>query len=171
MQFLDLAKLRFSSRKYLSKPVEEDKLIKVLEAARIAPSAANRQPCTFHVIRNDEKRQQISQIYQREWFKDAPVIIIITVDRTAAWVRADNKNHGDIDAAIAVDHMTLQATELGLGTCWICNFDASKCRQILQLDDQTDPVVVLTLAYPTDAPNPERHITMRKPLSDIVKWE
>ncbi|MDP4228060.1 MAG: nitroreductase family protein, partial [Bacteroidota bacterium] len=85
--------------------------------------------------------------------------------------QSDEKDHCDIDAAIATDHMTLQATELGLGTCWICNFDPFLCKEILDLPENIEPVVILPLAYPADKPDVNRHENQRKPLDKIVKYE
>jgi nitroreductase len=149
--FIELAKRRFSSRKYLQKLVEDEKLLQVLEAARIAPSAANKQPWIFYVIRSEDKRKLISEAYHRDWLKSAPVIIVACADHDNAWIRSDNKDHCDIDLAIAIDHMTLQASELGLGTCWICNFDPKKCREILKLSEHVEPIAILPLAYPADS--------------------
>ena len=170
--FLHLARQRYSSRKYSNQPVEEEKLIRVLEAARVAPSAVNRQPWIFYVIREDENKQKISEAYHRDWLKEASVIIVACADHSKAWVRqSDGKKHADIDLAIAIDHITLQATELGLSTCWICNFDVKKCRSILNLTDNLEPIAIIPLSYPSDSTDPNRHITMRKALSEIVRWE
>jgi nitroreductase len=169
--FIELAKKRYSSRKYLHKPVEEEKLLLVLEAARIAPSAANKQPWIFYIVRNETKRKLISEAYHRDWLKSAPVIIVACADHDNAWIRSDNKDHGDIDLAIAIDHMTLQASELGLSTCWICNFDPKKCREILKLSEHVEPIAILPLAYPADSADVNRHDETRKKLSEITKWE
>jgi len=169
--FIELAKRRFSSRKYLQKPVEDEKLLQVLEAARIAPSAANKQPWIFYVIKSEDKKNLISEAYHHDWLKSAPVIIVACADHDNAWIRSDNKDHCDIDLAIAVDHMTLQATELGLGTCWICNFDPKKCREILKISKHIEPIAILPLAYPADSADANRHNQARKKLDEIVKWE
>lgn len=173
MDFLELAKNRFSSRNYLNQPIEEDKLMKVLEAARIAPSAANYQPWHFIVIRSEENRRKICTTYRREWLQKAPVIILACGDQSKAWVRSafDNKNHTDIDISIAIDHITLQATELGLSTCWICNFDTKKCSELFNLPQNIEPIAIIPLAYPADKANPNRHETQRKPASQIIHWE
>lgn len=169
--FLDIARKRYSSRKYLNKPIEEEKLLRVLEAARIAPSAANRQPWIFYVVRG-ENLKKIQDIYHREWFKQAPVVIIACADHQKGWVRAsDNKDHCDIDLAIAIDHITLQAADEGLGTCWICNFDAAQCREVLNLAPNVEPVALITLAYPADNTDINRHVSLRKSLNEIVKWD
>ena len=170
--FLELAKHRFSSRKYKDKPVEREKVLKVLEAARIAPSAANRQPWKFVVFTEKESLQTAYQMYHREWFSTAPVVIVACAETDKAWVRPeDNKNHADVDLSIAVDHMTLQATELGLSTCWICNFYVEKTRELLNLPKNVEPIAILSLAYPDDEANPNRHDTQRKPIDEIVSWE
>jgi nitroreductase len=171
MDFLNLAKRRYSSRKYLSTPVEEEKLLKVLEAARVAPSAVNKQPWLFYVIREKHNILKICEVYHREWLRDAPVIIVACANHSTSWKRADEKDHADIDLAIAIDHITLQATELGLATCWICNFDALKCSTILNLQNNIEAIAIIPLAYPADSTNPERHTTLRKPLHEIVNWE
>ena len=114
MSFLDLAKKRFSVRNYQARPVEEEKLMQVLEAGRVAPSAVNYQPVHFIVVRNEEIKKKVASTYKRDWLLTAPVIIVVCGDHSRSWRRGDGKDHCDIDAAIAIDHMTLAAVELGL---------------------------------------------------------
>lgn len=105
---------RFSVRKFKNRPVENEKLSQILEAARLAPSAVNFQPCHFIVVRSPESSKKIYDVYPREWIKTAPVTIIACSDSTISWKRSyDGKDSSDIDIAIAVAHITLQATELG----------------------------------------------------------
>ena len=170
MDFLELAKNRYSCRKYDSRPVEVDKLELILEAGRVAPSAANYQPWHFHVIREADNLAKIHQVYHREWFRTAPVVIVICGDHNRAWKRSDGKDHSDIDVAITTDHMTLQATDVGLATCWICNFNALKTSELLKLPDHLEPAVILPLGYPLDRVDPERHMQKRKPLTEIVTF-
>lgn len=169
--FIELAKKRFSSRKYSTRQVEDEKLLQVLEAGRIAPSAANFQPWIFVVVKGEEAKREFKTIYDKEWFKEAQVFIIICGDHKSSWKRADGKDHCDIDVAIAVDHMTLAATDIGLATCWICNFDIAKCSELLNLPSNIEPIAILPLAYPEDHPDPDRHITKRKVLKDIVYYD
>lgn len=165
MDFLQLSKSRFSLRNYKSNPVEEEKLLKVLEAGQLAPSAANFQPWHFIVVDDKTTLEKIYSVYNRDWIKQAPLIIVACSDHSQSWKRAaDSKDSADIDISIAVDHMTLMATELGLGTCWVCNFDVKKCSEILGLPEHIEPTVILPLGYPdTEIP-----IKKRKPLSEIV---
>jgi len=171
MKFLDLAKSRYSCRKYDNRSVEQEKLILILEAARVAPSAANCQPWHFIVIQDQECLKKIHSVYHREWFIDAPCVIVICGDHSQSWKRKDGKDHSDIDIAIAVDHMTLQAAELGLGTCWICNFNNELCSELLNLPSNLEPAVILPIGYPLDSADQERHGTKRKPLKEIVSFE
>jgi nitroreductase len=168
---LDIAKQRYSCRSYDSRPVEEEKLSLVLEAGRVAPSAVNFQPWHFYVIRGEEKLRNFHVAYHRDWLRTAPCVIVICGDHTSSWKRkADGKDLCDVDVAITTDHMTLQATELGLATCWICNFDPLLTRDLLGLPEDMEPVVILPLGYPLDEVDPQRHDVKRKPLSEIVSF-
>ncbi len=171
MSFLELAKKRCSVRSYQDLPVEEEKLMQVLEAGRIAPSAVNFQPWFFVVLRDEEQRKKVAATYKRDWIHEAPLLIAICGDHGSSWRRPDGKDHCDIDVAIAIDHMTLAAAELGLGTCWICNFDVMKCHEILNLPHQVEVIALLPLGYPADVADPERHTTKRKKLEEIVHWD
>jgi nitroreductase len=168
MRLNQLISERFSVRNYKKKPVEREKLLLVLEAARQAPSAVNYQPWHFIVVEKPENLDKIKMVYSREWISTAPVVIIACSDRTQSWKRkTDGKDSADIDISIAVDHMTLQATELELGTCWVCNFDAKLCSELFQIPDHIEPVVLLPLGYP----DTEMPVKKRKQLEEIVHWE
>lgn len=170
MNFLDLAKHRYSTRKYDTKQIEPEKLENILEAGRIAPSAANYQPWYFIVVQDEAVRKEMWDVYTRPWFREAPVYLVLCADHRVSWKRLDGKDHADIDLAIAADHMTLAAAELGLGTCWICNFDNAKCVDVMKLPQHIEPVIILSLGYPLDSCDPDRHKTKRKQLTEILKW-
>ncbi len=170
MKFLDLAKQRYSSRNYKSTPIEEDKIKQILEAGRIAPSAVNNQPWFFIVIK-DSNLENIKNSYHREWFNTAPLVLAICGDHSQSWKRSDGKDHCDIDVSIAIDHMTLAATELGLATCWVCNFDIEKCNKYLKLPENIELIALLSVGYPNDKVNINRHSSKRKSLEEIVRWE
>ncbi len=168
---LDLAKLRYSVRNFMDRPVEEEKLQYILECGRIAPSAANCQPWHIIVIRDLEMRKKLCTTYNRSWLIQAPVILIICGDHHIGWKRNDGKDHTDIDAAIIVDHMTLAATEQGLGTCWICNFDARQCSEMLHLPANIEPIVYLPIGYPGKEPDDRNRHLVRKKMQEIVHLE
>lgn len=170
MGLLELAKQRYSVRKYAGQAVEEEKLLKILEAGRVAPSGKNNQPVKLLVVREKaglEKLQKGARIY------GAPLAVIVCGDRNAAWVRPhDGKNILDIDTTIVTDHMMLQATELGLGTLWICYFDPAVIRQEFKLPDNIIPVNILCVGYAAgEVKSPDRHDEVRKPLQEIMVYE
>ena len=167
MSFLDLVKKRVSVRAYDAAPVSEEALLTVLEAGRLAPSAANKQPVRFIVLRDAKRREELSQAYSRDWFWKAPVIIVVCVEPGKAWSRSDGKNYADVDGAIAMDHMTLCAADLGLGTCWIAAFDAARLRRILALPEGIEPVAMTPLGKPAEPTRPKS----RKQMDEIVKRE
>lgn len=171
MGFLKLAKERYSVRKYEDKMVEDEKIKQVVEAARIAPSACNLQPWHFIVVKDQEVKKELYTTYKGDWIKEAPVIIVACGDHDQSWKRSDGKDHCDVDIAIAVDHMTLAAADLGLGTCWVCAFDAEECSKIFDLPEQIEPIVLLPLGYPADTGDPERHEEKRKDIKEIVYWD
>jgi nitroreductase len=168
MKFNELLKERYSVRNYSTQPIENEKLNMVLEAARLAPSAVNYQPVRLYVVMEKGKLSDIKGCYHREWIKNAPVVIVAVGLHSVAWKRgSDLKDSTDIDTAIAIDHMTLQATELGLGTCWVCNFDVDKCRKILELNQDEEPIALLPIGYPADVNTSPKK---RKRLDEMVIW-
>lgn len=167
MDFFELIEKRYSVRAYLSKPVEEDKLQKVLDAARLAPTAANRQPFRIIVVKTEGREEELNQVYRADWFVQAPLIICACAVLDEAWVRADGKDYYDVDTTIAMDHLILAAADLGLGTCWIAAFDAAAARKILDLPDNVEPVVLTPLGYPADNWKPKQ----RKSLANLVKYD
>lgn len=164
MNFLELAGKRASIRAYKPEPVPDDLLNKVLEAGRIAPSAANFQPWHFVVIRDDAAKARLAEAYAKDWFWKAPVIVVVCVDTVKAWTRRDGKSYAFVDGAIAMDHMTLCAAELGLGTCWIGAFDPEKARAILGVPERVEIVAMTPLGFPDSAPFPKK----RKEMNEIV---
>ena len=167
MNFLDLVKQRYSSRSYQAKSVEQEKVDYVMECVRFAPSAVNKQPWRFRVISGDGDKEKLHQCYNREWFTSAPMYVIASILHDEEWVRSDGKHHGDIDIAIAVEHLCLAATEQGLATCWVCNFDADLCRQQFSLAANEEPAVLIPLGYAADAPKEKT----RKTTEEIIVRE
>ncbi|MGI6207878.1 MAG: nitroreductase family protein [Anaerolineae bacterium] len=168
MSFLDLALKRYSVRAYKPDPVPEDALRQVLEGARLAPTAANRQPFRLIVIRTQGREEELKRIYGRDWFVQAPLVIAICGMPDKGWTRAsDSKSYCDVDAGIVFDHLTLAAADVGLGTCWIGAFDPVAAREVLGLPEGVVPIAFTPLGYPADAPRPKQ----RKPLEELVAYE
>jgi nitroreductase len=170
MDFLELVASRYSVRSYESRPVEQDKLDRVLEAVRLAPSGSNRQPWKFVVVRDPEVRRQLMPACMNQpHIAQAPVVI------AGVGLMPERMMHCDIpgdpvDLSIAMDHLTLAATSEGLGTCWIGAFDQDKVRQVLGIPESAKVVEVMTLGYPADEPRAKS----RKSMDEIVcydRWE
>ena len=167
MDFSELVAKRYSVRAFKPDPVEDEKLQQVLEAARLAPTAANRQPFRLIVIHTDANRAGLKKIYHREWFGQAPLVICACAVPAEAWVRRDGKNYADVDVTIAMDHLILAAANLGLGTCWVGAFDPQAAREVLHLPEGIEPVAFTPLGYPADS----AQVKERKALGELVKYE
>ncbi|WP_016776055.1 nitroreductase family protein [Anaerophaga thermohalophila] len=168
MDFKTLINARYSVRKYKPEPISEELLNEVLDAGRMAPTAVNFQPFVFIVVNEQGKLKELYHAYPREWFATAPQVIVVCGDHKTSWKRGnDGKDHADIDVAIATDHMTLRAAELGLGTCWVCNFDAEKVSKALNLPGHLEPAVLLPIGRPEEVESPPKK---RKSLSELVKF-
>ena len=165
MNFLELVKKRYSCRAYKPLNVEKEKLDYIMECVRFAPSAVNKQPWRFHIVSDDEGKEKLQQCYNRDWFSTAPMYIIASILHDEEWVRADGKHHGDIDIAIAVEHLCLAATEQGLATCWVCNFDAEMCKTLFNLLGSEEPAVLIPIGYAADELKPKS----RKAVEGIVR--
>ena len=167
MDLLELAQRRYSVRAYTSDPIDADTLSKVLEAARMAPTAANRQAFQLVLIHTAGRASELRRIYGRDWFVQAPLVICACGVPAENWVRRDGKNYNDVDVAIVMDHLTLAAADVGLGTCWIGAFDPQAAREVLGLPPGVEPIAFTPLGYPADQPRPK----VRKELSALVRYE
>lgn len=170
MDFLTVAKRRCATRGFTSQRVESEKLNMILEAAHVAPTAGNRQPVRLLVIESAEgleKLEKATRLY------GAPLAILVCADRDRVWTRDfDGKQTCDIDASVLTDHMMLQATELGLGTVWICAFDPEMVKKEFQLPDHFVPVNILAVGVPENAlASPDRHSQTRIPMEQLVFYE
>lgn len=170
MGFLDLAKARYAVRKYTSQKVEKDKLDSILEAGRIAPTGANRQPQRLIVVQEQEGLEKVGQAANTY---GAPLAIIVCSDVSIAWKRPyDSKVIADIDASIVTDHMMLQATELGLGSVWVCSFKPDVIKREFALPEDWEPVNILLIGYGEREPgSPNLQVKERKPLAHTVFFE
>lgn len=149
MKFSELAEKRYSLRQFdATRAVEQTKIDYLLQCVRLAPSAVNLQPYRFYVVTDRRRLHDLYTCYPREWFAAVPLCVVACADHTQSWHRAnDGKDHADIDVAIAVDHLTLAAAEIGLGSCWVCNFDAKRCAELLHLPESLEPVALVPIGY------------------------
>jgi nitroreductase len=165
MELSKIIENRYSCRDYTSEAVSDEQLEYIKECVRLAPSAVNKQPWRFRIIKSEEGKRKLRECYDREWFATAPMYIIASVLHDQEWVRKDGKSHGNIDISIAVEHLCLAATEQGLATCWVCNFDAEKCQQIFDFAENEEPAVLIPIGYAAD----ELKEKKRKDMAEICK--
>jgi len=176
MDFIDVVAARKSVRGYVDKPVEEEKLSKVLEAARLAPSWANKQCCRYVVVKDKAKIQELSGSLNG-WLKQAPVIIVACADPKDSGDR-NSMNYYLVDVGISMQQLVLAATDLELGTCWIGAFDEAKVKKALGIPENIKVVAMTPIGYPADKEGIGSKLIKtvigagkRKPLSDIVHRE
>ncbi|MBO5352847.1 MAG: nitroreductase family protein [Lachnospiraceae bacterium] len=167
MDFLTLAKQRCSVRKYKKEAVEKEKLEKLLEAARVAPTAANAQSQRILVINSSEGLEKLSKGVN---FHGAPLALIVCGDHSSVFVRPfDKKDMVSVDATIVADHIVLEAEDLGLSSCWLTYFDPEVIRAEFHIPEQLEPVAIIALGYAdTEKASPDRHEKARKALDEIV---
>ena len=167
--FLELAKSRYSVRNYQSATVETEKLTALLEAGRVAPTAANKQPCVFLVLNEKAALEKLANACNPH---GAPLAIVVCADKTTAWVRPfDRKSMVEVDSTIAADHIMMCAQDLGLSSCWITYFDPVVLRKEFNIPDNLVPVNILVIGYSNDNPqSSDRHTQTRKPLEAMVKY-
>ncbi len=169
MDFQKLILARYSVRAYRPDGVPEPLLREVIEAARLAPTASNRQPFRIVVIHTRGREAELLRIYPRDWFVTAPIVLAVCAVPGEAWERSrfDRWSAAETDATIATDHMLLAAADRGLGTCWIAAFDPKAAREVLRLPEGVVPVSFTPLGWPADKPVPKE----RKTLDEIVFYE
>jgi nitroreductase len=166
MNFQALIRARYSVRAYKPDPVEDERLARILEAARLAPTAANRQPFRIIVMPTKGREAELGRIYPREWFRQAPLVLAVCAVPAEGWVRKhDGWNAAEVDAAIVMTHIVLAAAEEGLGTCWIGAFDPVAAREVLGLPPEIVPSAFTPLGYAADAGTPKK----RRLLADLVR--
>lgn len=170
MDFYKLIENRESIRNYdPDRKISDEVINKILNAGRIAPSAANRQPWTFVLVSSDEKLAQVRECYHREWFKQAPYVLVAIGDKSKSWVRSyDNYNSIETDLTIAMDHMILAAENEGVGTCWIIAYDYDVLAKAIGLKENEVIYCITPLGYQNDGFEKKRN-KIRKPLDEIVR--
>lgn len=171
MNFYELIEQRESIRDYNpKKPVEKEKLLRILQAGRLAPSAANRQPWKFLIVSSPETLQKVKECYHKPWFQDAPLILIVTGNEEESWQRSyDGYNSIETDLTIAMDHIILAAAYEGIGTCWIAAFDPFILQEKLNLKDNERVFAMTPIGYPRDGYK-KKEFKIRKNLEEIVRY-
>lgn len=160
---------RYSVRDYADKPIEEEKLQQVLEAGRIAPTAANRQPQRVYVIRSAEGLEKIRAISRCAF--NAPVVLLFAYDDEAVWKSPlePGFDSGHQDVSIVATHMMLRAWDLGLGTCWVNFFPNTETGRAFGLPESEKPVLLIPLGYPGEKAAPSPMHSKKQPMEALVR--
>ena len=167
MNFEELMYARYSLRDFAPVLVPKDTVVKIAQAGVIAPTAANKQPFKLIVVEEPQLVEKIKEAYPRDWFQSVNQLFVVVGDHQTSWKRADGKDHCDIDVAIVVDHLTLMAAYLGVGTCWVCNFNAEMVSKLLNLPSHLEPMVLLPFGYPNVIEIPTKK---RRSLEELISW-
>lgn len=167
MELYEAIQKRHSVRKYEARDVEEEKLRRVLEAGRIAPSARNRQEWKFIVVRDPAVRAKLVAAAEQEWIKGAPVILV-GVGLTDGQTMFCDVPTDPVDCAIAMDHISLAAVAEGLGTCWIGHFKQDEAKKVLGVPAGAKIIQMMALGYPAGPAKTEKP---RKSFDEVVRWE
>jgi nitroreductase len=167
MDVMTAIRSRRSIRAYDTRGVEEEKLVRILESGRLSPSASNRQERRFVIVRDAKTRKLLCEAARNQAFVAEAPVVIAACSVESEYMMACGQLAYPIDTAIAVDHMTLQAVEEGLGTCWIGAFDEKKVKEILSIPDNVRVVALLPVGYPCEIPDAKP----RKGLDEIVMRE
>jgi nitroreductase len=167
MTVLEAIQQRRSVRKYRDQPVEEEKLLRVLEAARLSPSASNQQNWKFIVVRDAGKRARLVEAARQQKFVGQAPVVLVACSTLPEGIMSCGQRRSTVDLSIATSFMILEAAELGLGTCWLGSFDEQKVKDVLDIPDKISVVTMFPLGYPDESPRPR----VRKNLADIVSYD
>lgn len=167
MDFLELSRSRFSVLDYEDRPVEREKIEKILDAGIYAPTACNFQPQRVLVIDDEERKEKLNRVVPSRY--TLPLAFLICYDKRKCWIRPmDGKPSGDIDASIAATHMMLEATELGLGSIWVMYWDGEKMKAEFELSDDIEPTALLIVGYKSEKAKPRQGHLTRKSKESIL---
>jgi nitroreductase len=154
MDFYEVIKKRRSIRSYKSDPIPDDSLARIIAAVNAAPTACNLQPFVFKLVKNRELKAALAATCRQDFPAEAPALLAVIVNQSEAWKRDDGFNSADTDMAIAMEHFQLAAAEEGLGSCWICAFNALKAAEVLQIKSPCRVAALAPLGYPAAPPRP-----------------
>jgi len=168
LSFAELAKARYSVRKFKEQPVEQEKIDQMLETMRIAPTAHNNQPQRVRVITAPEDLAMVDECTRCRF--GAPLVFLICYDKETVWVREryDGAKSGEVDASIITSYLMMQGQDLGLGSCWVMFFDPEKTAEVFNLPENVVPLAFLPMGYPAEDAEPSKMHGERFAMEDIL---
>ena len=168
MKFEEVIKERFSTRMFKNTPIEEEKITKILEAGRLAPTAKNNQPQKIYVISSKEGLEKIDKVTPCRYH--APVCLLVCSDKNIAWTNQENYSSYEMDATIVATHMMLEATNIGVNNIWIRMFERTNVQKEFNLPSNIIPICIIPLGYKEDNCNPSPMHEQRKDLTETVEY-
>ena len=169
MDFLELAKERYSCRKMNEKSVEKEKIEKILQAGILAPTATNAQPYKIWVVESEDTKKRLAEA--NRYIFGAEIFFIVGAKKDAAWVRKfDNHNFAEIDASIVATHMMLEITDLGLATTWVGHFDEPKLKEVMPELKDYELIAIFPVGYPAEDALPNERHNIRRSIEEAVDF-
>lgn len=170
MGFMKLAKERFSVRSFKNTPVEDEKIEKILEAARIAPTAKNSQPQKIFVLKSPEAVEKINTVCRCIY--GAPLVFAVGYDKAEIFGVSDERHYGfgEVDSTIVTTHMMLEAADLGLGSCWVGLFRDEEVRNLFDIPDDIRITALMPMGYPADDCKPSDRHEAYRPDEEVVTY-
>ena len=169
MDFLELAKERYSCRKINEKSVEKEKIEKILQAGILAPTATNAQPYKIWVVESEDAKKRLAEA--NRYIFGAEIFFIVGAKKDAAWVRKfDNHNFAEIDASIVATHMMLEITDLGLATTWVGHFDEPKLKEVMPELKDYELIAIFPVGYPAEDALPNERHNIRRSIEEAVDF-
>ena len=169
MDFLELAKERYSCRKMSEKSVEKEKIEKILQAGILAPTATNAQPYKIWVVESEDAKKRLAEA--NRYIFGAEIFFIVGAKKDAAWVRKfDNHNFAEIDASIVATHMMLEITDLGLATTWVGHFDEPKLKEVMPELKDYELIAIFPVGYPAEDALPNERHNIRRSIEEAVDF-
>jgi nitroreductase len=167
MEFNAVIENRYSCRDYKPEVPTNELLESLIEKALLAPSAVNKQPYHVLILNSEPALEKVRKTYSRPWFVSAPVVLLVSAIQSQGWVRSDGTNHALIDTTIFIDHLTLVASSLKLATCWVCNFEVNRLKQLFDFPEGFEPIALVPIGYPATDEIPFKK---RKALNQIITY-
>ncbi len=167
MEFNAVIENRYSCRAYKPEAPTTELIESLIGKALLAPSAVNKQPYHVLILNTESALEKVRKAYNRPLFVSAPVVLLVSANQNQGWVRSDGTNHAVIDTSIFIDHLTLVASSMNLATCWVCNFEVNRLKQLFAFPEGFEPIALVPLGYPATDEIP---VKKRKALNQIITY-
>ena len=167
--FLNLSESRFALRQFSNKPIEQEKIDKLLRVAQISPTAENKQPQKIYIITKDEDRKKLKTVTKYTF--NAPMFFLVCCDKNIAWKhKTEDYISTEIDGSIVTTHIILEAHDLGLGSVIVRSFETQKLKDLFKIPENMIPIALLPLGYPKEGAKPSKLHFQKKDVKELVEY-